>query len=149
MANATYFADSDPAPSAPPDGFNGFLTRQQWRGVVDFSQAVGARIVTSLRDKPGHPRCGRRLATGPGAPLPRFYPLVGGTIAAAEFMNEPNLTTIGGAPAGYDAGRYGRDSNCLHSFVKENFPEMIVLGPGATGDAPRFRTFSLHPAPAA
>src|SRR5712672_2943653 len=50
-------------------------------------------------------------------------------------MNEPNLTTIGGAPAGYDAGRYGRDFKLFHSFVKENFPEMIVLGPGATGDA--------------
>src|SRR5712672_4680378 len=50
-------------------------------------------------------------------------------------MNEPNLTTIGGAPAGYDAGRYGRDFKLFHSFVKENFPGMIVLGPGATGDA--------------
>src|ERR1700675_262180 len=38
-ANATYFADSDSAPSAPPPGFNGVLSRQQWRGVLNFSQA--------------------------------------------------------------------------------------------------------------
>src|SRR5713226_4515449 len=46
-ANATYFADSDPAPSAPPPGFNEILTQQQWQGVVSFSQEVGAQIVTS------------------------------------------------------------------------------------------------------
>ena len=134
-ANATYFADSDPAPSAPPDGFNGVLTRQQWRGVVDFSQAVGARIVTSFAISPG-----TRDAAGVWQPdqARRFLAYtrsVGGSIAAAEFMNEPNLTTIGGAPAGYDAGGYGRDFKLFRSFVKENFPGMIVLGPGAAGDA--------------
>jgi hypothetical protein len=134
-ANATYFADSDPAPSAPPDGFNGVLTRQQWRGVVDFSQAVGARIVTSFAISPG-----TRDAAGVWQPdqARRFLAYtraVGGTIAAAEFMNEPDLTAIGGAPAGYDAGGYGRDFKLFRSFVKENFPGMIVLGPGAGGDA--------------
>lgn len=34
---------------------------------------------------------------------------IGGSFAAAEFMNEPNLATMGGAPAGYDANAYGRD----------------------------------------
>jgi hypothetical protein len=134
-ANATYFADSDPAPSAPPDGFNGVLTRQQWRGAVDFSQAVGARIVTSFAISPG-----TRDAAGVWQPdqARRFLAYtraVGGTIAAAEFMNEPNLTAIGGAPAGYDADGYGRDFKVFRSFVKENVPEMIVLGHGAIGDA--------------
>src|SRR3979490_472338 len=52
-ANTTYFPDSDTVPSAPPDGFSGILTYQQWRGVVDFSQAVGAQIVTSFAISPG------------------------------------------------------------------------------------------------
>jgi len=47
-ANSTYFADSDHAPPDPPAGFNGVLTRPQWRGAVDFAQAVDARIVTSF-----------------------------------------------------------------------------------------------------
>src|SRR5215831_14093586 len=35
-ANTTWFQDSDdPAPTAPPVGFKGTLTRQQWKGVVD------------------------------------------------------------------------------------------------------------------
>jgi hypothetical protein len=59
---------------------------------------------------------------------------IGGTIAAVEFMNEPNLAEMGGAPAGYDAARYGRDFKVFRSFVKENFPEIKVLGPGAVGE---------------
>ena len=133
-ANATYFADSDSAPSAPPAGFNGILTRQQWRGVVNFSQAVGAQIVTSFAISPG-----TRDAAGVWAPdqarhFLAFSRSVGGTIAAAEFMNEPNLAVMGGAPAGYDAAGYGRDFKVFHSFLKENFPEILVLGAGAVGE---------------
>src|ERR1035438_5321037 len=40
-ANTTYFQNSDdPAPATPPKGFNGVLTRKQWKGVVGFSHAV-------------------------------------------------------------------------------------------------------------
>jgi len=48
-ANSVYFHDSeDPLPPAPPAGFNNILTRQQWKGAVDFARAVNARIVTSF-----------------------------------------------------------------------------------------------------
>jgi hypothetical protein len=133
-ANATYFADSDTAPSAPPAGFNGALTRQQWRGVIDFAQAVGARIVTSFAISPG-----TRDAAGAWTPdqarrLLDYTRSVGGSIAAVEFMNEPNLAAIGGAAVGYDAAGYGRDFKLFHSFVKEEFPEIAVLGPGTIGE---------------
>src|ERR1700694_1004495 len=133
-ANATYFADTDLAPSAPPPGFNGVLSRQQWRGVVDFSQAVGAQIVTSFAVSPG-----TRNAAGVWLPdqarrfLAYTYSL-GGRVAAAEFMNEPNLGTTRVAQAGHDAAAYRRDFKIFRSFVKNNFPEMIVLGPGTVGE---------------
>jgi Glycosyl hydrolase family 79, N-terminal domain len=134
-ANATYFADSDPAPSAPPPGFNGVLSRQQWRGVVDFSQAVGARIVTSFAVSPG-----TRDAAGVWLPdqARRFLTYtyaVGGHVAAAEFMNEPNVSVNGGTPAGDNAAAYARDFTIFRSLVKQNFPEMLVLGPGTAGEA--------------
>jgi hypothetical protein len=134
-ANATYFADSDPAPSVPPAGFNAILTRQQWRGVIDFSQAVGARVVTSFAIS-----AGSRDATGVWQPdqtrrLLDYTSSAGGSIAAAEFMNEPNLAAMGGAPAGYDAQQYGRDFKIFHSFAKKQFPQMMVLGPGTVGEA--------------
>jgi len=48
-ANSTYFHDSDDAaPATPPVGFNGVLTRKQWRGVIDFASAVNAELVSSF-----------------------------------------------------------------------------------------------------
>jgi len=47
-ANSTFFAGSDGMPPRPPDGYKGVLTRAQWNGVIDFSKAVDAPIVTSF-----------------------------------------------------------------------------------------------------
>jgi Glycosyl hydrolase family 79, N-terminal domain len=131
-ANATYFADSDTAPSVPPPGFNGVLTRQQWRGVVDFSQAVGAPIVTSFAVSPG-----TRDATGAWTPeqashLLAYTASIGGHIAAAEFMNEPNVATAG-VTASDDAAAYGRDFKNFRSLMKQQAPEVLILGPGMAG----------------
>ena len=49
-ANTVYFHDADtPPPAEPPKGFRGVLTRQQWRGVIDFSRAVDAKLVLFQR----------------------------------------------------------------------------------------------------
>jgi hypothetical protein len=133
-ANATWFADSDVAPSAPPAGFNGVLTRQQWRGVVDFSHAVGTRIVTSFAVSPGTHDAAGVWTPDQARRLLDYTRSVGGSIAAAEFMNEPNLAAIGTAPVAYDTTEYGRDFKLFHSFVKKEFPEIMVLGPGTIGD---------------
>ena len=47
-ANTTYFADTDTPPKDPPQGFAGVLTRTQWKGVIDFSKAVDAPVITSF-----------------------------------------------------------------------------------------------------
>jgi hypothetical protein len=52
-ANTMYFADADPAPSSPPTGFSGVLSRERWKGVVDFAAATDAKIVTSMTVSPG------------------------------------------------------------------------------------------------
>lgn len=133
-ANSTYFSDSDDAPSAPSAGFNGTLTRQQWRGVVEFSQSVDARIVISFAVG-----LGTRDAAGVWKPdqagrLLTYTRSIGGRIAAAEFMNEPNLAEMGGAPAGYDAAAYGRDFRLFQAFMKQTTPETMILGPGTVGE---------------
>jgi hypothetical protein len=135
-ANSTYFSDTENPPSALPAGFNGVLTREQWRDVVDFSQTVDAKLVTSFAIS-----AGSRDAAGVWTPdqarrLLAYTGFLGGSIAAAEFMNEPDLPAIGGAPAGYDAAAYGRDFKIFRSFVRQTAPEMMVLGPGAAGEAP-------------
>ena len=59
---------------------------------------------------------------------------LGGDIAAAEFMNEPNMAAMGGAPAGYDAAAYGRDFKIFHAFAKQAAADMQILGPGSVGE---------------
>ena len=133
-ANTTYFADSDQAPSLPPSGFKGVLTRRQWLGVVGFAKSVDAKIATSFAIS-----AGTRDAHGVWLPdqarsLLAYTHAIGGKVAAAEFMNEPNLTAIGGTPEGYDAKAYGRDFELFHALMKRTSPETIILGPGAAGE---------------
>jgi hypothetical protein len=135
-ANSTYFSDREPAPSTPPVGFNGILTRGQWRDVVDFSKAADAKIVTSFAISPATRDAAGVWTSDQAARLLAYTRFLGGSIVAAEFMNEPDLPAIGGAPAGYDAAAYGRDFKIFRSFVKQTAPEVMVLGPGAAGEAP-------------
>jgi hypothetical protein len=133
-ANATYFADRD-STSRPPPGYDGVLSREQWRGVVDFSKAVGATIVTSFavsagtRDAAGvwFPDQARRLLT--------YTQTIGGRIVAAEFMNEPNVAASGGTAASDDLASYARDFRAFVALMKESFPEILILGPGTVGEA--------------
>jgi hypothetical protein len=134
-ANTTHFSDSEAARAAPPPGFKAVLTRQQWREVIDFSQAVDARIVISFavglgnRDKAGI------WTSDQARQLLDYTRMAGGSIAAAEFMNEPNLVAIGGLPAEYDSAAYERDFKVFHAFVKQAVPEMMILGPGTINEA--------------
>jgi heparanase 1 len=132
-ANTTFFADQDDAPAVAPAGFGGVLTRPQWRNVVDFAQAVDAGIVTSFAISPGT-RDARGIWTPDQAQhLLAFTSAIGGKIVAAEFMNEPDLATMGGAPAGYDAAAYGRDFKLFRSVIKRATPDTMILGLGAVG----------------
>ncbi len=134
-ANTTYFYDANgAAPTTPPKGFSGVLTRKQWKGVIDFSHAVNARIITSFATSPG-----TRDPSGVWTPdqarqFLSYTKSVGGDIAAAEFMNEPTAAAMGGAPKGYDAAAYARDIGVFRPFLKQTAPDVIFLGPGSVGE---------------
>ncbi|UWU78949.1 hypothetical protein N2603_10975 [Bradyrhizobium huanghuaihaiense] len=143
-ANATYVADTESAPSAPPAGFNTVLSRAQWRGVVDFARAADAEIVTSFAISPGS-----RDANGVWMPdqaqrLIDATRSLGGRIAAAEFMNEPTLAANNDAPPGYDAEAYGRDFRIFRAWIRRSSPETLILGPGSVGDSPSPSAPGLH-----
>jgi hypothetical protein len=134
-ANTTYFHDSDtPPPSKPPEGFSGVLTRKQWKGVIDFSKAVDAPIVTSFAVSPGV-----RDADGIWTPVEAkkifaYTKAAGSSIAAAEMFNEPSFASLGGVPKGYNAETYGKDFKAFHAYVSQAAPKMTVLGPGSIGE---------------
>jgi heparanase 1 len=134
-ANTTYFQDTPgPAMEKPPQGFNGVLTREEWKGVVDFARAANAKLVTSVAISSG-----ARNADGAWTPVQArkvfsYTKSMGGEIAAAEFMNEPTIPVIGGAPKGYDAKSYAADVREFRAFLKANSPETILAGPGSTAE---------------
>ena len=66
--------------------------------------------------------------------LLRFTRSTGGNVAAVEFMNEPDLAAIGGAPPGYDAHAYAKDFRIFLSFMKQAAPETMILGPGTVSE---------------
>jgi hypothetical protein len=137
-ANTTYFQDAD---EAPPAGFNGMLTRGEWKGVVEFARAVDARIVTSFATSSGTRDEAGVWTAGQARQLVAYTRELGGSIAAAEFMNEPTFAEIGGAPQGYDAAAFARDIEVFRAFARQAAPEMKILGPGSVGEG-----ISLAPA---
>jgi heparanase len=134
-ANSVYFHDSDdPAPAAPPAGFQGVLTRAQWKGVVDFARAVNAKLVTSFAVS-----AGVRDASGVWTPdqagrVIAYTRTVGGDIAGAELFNEPTIPSAGGAPRGYDAAAFARDFAVFRAFARQAAPRMLLAGPGSAGE---------------
>lgn len=130
-ANSIYFADSDTPPAQPPTGFKNILTRAQWRGVVDFARAVDARIITSFAISPGVRDAEGKWTDDQARRWLAYTRSIGGDIAAAEFMNEPSIAGISGAPKGYDAAAYGRDFRIFRQFMTREAPGILVLGPGS------------------
>jgi heparanase 1 len=136
-ANSAYFQDSEnAAPTNAPSGFSGVLTRAEWKGVIDFSRAVNAEIVTSVATGPGSRDAQGVWTSDQARQLFEFTKSAGGRIAASEFMNEPTYAAMGGAPKGYDAASFGRDVAVFRTFLQKTTPDTLFLGPGSVGEGP-------------
>lgn len=134
-ANSTYFQDNDaPRLKTPPKGFKGVLTRSEWKGVVNFSRAVGVRIVTSVAISPGTRNAKGVWTSSQAEKLFDYTRSIGGSIAASAFMNEPTFPGPGDAPAGYDAADFARDVKIFKPFLHKEWPHAVFLGPGGVGE---------------
>jgi len=135
-ANSVYFADSDSPPATVPAGFSGVLTRKEWKGVIDFVQAVNGKLATSFATSVGTRDAEGVWTTKEAGDWLAYTKSVGGQIAAAEFMNEPTYAAMGGAPKAYNAADYARDIAVFGPWLKKNSPGTIFLGPGSVGEGP-------------
>ncbi|MET1754960.1 hypothetical protein ABVV53_05735 [Novosphingobium sp. RD2P27] len=129
-ANATWFADADQAPQKVPAGFDTVLTRDQWRGVVDFAKAVDGKIVTSVATSPGTRNAKGEWQPDTAARLFDYTRSIGGEIAATEFANEPNMLWLTQPPAGYTGEAYRRDYARFAGWLREASPNTALLAPG-------------------
>lgn len=133
--NMTFFQNDDkPALAKAPKGFDGVLTRAQWKGVVEFSRAVDAKIFTSVAISSG-----TRDADGIWTPAQAkaefdYTKSLGGSIAAVEFMTEPAFPVKAGLPAGYGAVEFGRDVKLFKTFLRQESPSTLFFGPDGIGE---------------
>ncbi len=137
-ANKTFFDEKGITTGAgtpevkPPEGFDGVLTAEQWKGVGDFADAVDGEITTSFAS-------GDAVRDPSGAWLPdqarallEFSERNDIPLAGAELFNETNFGI--GLPEGYDAQDFIRDSATFQELVDEVDPDLLVVGPGSADD---------------
>lgn len=131
-ANAIYFQDNDePKMAKAPAGFVNVLTRNEWKGVIDFIKATDSKLVTSftvsngVRDAQGvwTPKEAQKIAD--------YTKSLGGSIAAAELFNEPTMPTAGGdMNKNYNVRDFAKDEAVFYSWARKEVPDMLIAGPG-------------------
>ncbi|MGE3693580.1 MAG: hypothetical protein AB7F98_19570 [Novosphingobium sp.] len=133
-ANFTYLEADGEKLEKPPEGYEQILTRDQWRGVIDFARAADAKLGVSYA-----------VSTGPRGPdgawktdqAQRLHDLTtqsGGEIAWSEFINEPNAASMGHLPQGYSTEDYTRDLRIFREWAAKSAPGMTIVGPGGVGE---------------
>lgn len=134
-ANTVFFQDdANPPLKRPPEGFDQVLTRAEWKGVIDFARAVGAQIVTSFAISSGTRGPDGVWTPAQARALLQYTRALHGRVAAVEFMNEPTIAAMHGAPKDYDAAKFARDVAVFRSFLREQAPGTLLLGPGGVAE---------------
>jgi heparanase len=134
-ANSAFFQDTDAVEAGPtPSGYQSVLTRAQWAGVIAFTRAVDAKLVTSFAISSGVRDAEGIWTPAQAKSLVAYTKSIGGTITAAELFNEPTIAASGGAPEGYNAATYVRDEAAFRTFVQASAPDMSIVGPGSVGE---------------
>lgn len=133
-ATKTYYDFEGVTGGRVPDGYSSVLTGEQWIGVLDFAAYVGAKLLVSVSNCAGDHPNGGPLDLTQAKKIFDFSHQHGRDIDAVEFMNEPNMLELSGAPQGYTAADYARDQDILYRWVRANYPNCLLVGPCTTGD---------------
>ncbi len=133
-ATKTYYDLDGTTGGKAPEGYANVLTKEQWLGVLDFVSYVGAKLLISVSNCAGDHPDGGPLDLTQAKKIFDFSHRHGVDIDAIEFMNEPNMMEMSGAPKGYTAADYARDQDILYGWVRANYPHCLLVGPCTTGD---------------
>ena len=132
-ATKTYYDFDGKTDGKAPRGYQSVLTKEQWIGVLDFVRAVNGKLLISVSNCEGDHPNGGPLDLAQTKKIFDFSHEYGVDIDAAEFMNEPNMLEMSGAPKGYTAADYARDQDIFNAWVKEHYPNCLLVGPCTTG----------------
>lgn len=133
-ATKTYYDFEGTTGGKAPDGYQSVLTKEQWIGVLDFVKAVNGKLLVSVSNCAGDHPNGGALDLTQTKKLFDFSHEYGVDIDAAEFMNEPNMLEMSGAPKGYTAEYFVRDQDIFNGWVREHYPNCLLVGPCSLGD---------------
>lgn len=133
-ATKTYYDFDGSAKGKAPEGYASVLTREQWIGVLDFVTCVGGKLLISVSNCAGDHPDGGPLSLTQAKKIFQLSHEYGVDIDAVEFMNEPNMMELSGAPSGYTPADYARDQDILFGWVREHYPDCLLVGPCTTGD---------------
>ncbi|MBP3645817.1 MAG: beta-glucuronidase [Clostridia bacterium] len=141
-ANKTYYDFDGHTGGKVPEGFQNLLTRQQWLNLLDFVRAIDGKLLVSVANCPGIHAAKEPWPADQAELLFRTSKEYGVPIAAAEFTNEPNMMAMSGLPQGYTAEDHARDHDIFARWLKENYPECLMVGPCTCGDVAMFGEMS-------
>lgn len=144
-ATKTYYDFDGSTNGVAPAGYQSVLTKQQWIGVLDFCKAINAKLLVSVNNCEGLHKANEPWHPTQAKLLFETAKEHGVAIEAAEFMNEPNMLAFSGAPMGYTAKDYVRDQDLFIKWVRENYPEVLLVGPCTVAmEASREEGFELN-----
>ncbi len=133
-ATKTYYDfDGEYADGRVPEGYLNVLTKEQWIGVLDFVRDCGLKLKISLANCPGLHSADEPWPSTEAEKIFKLSKDYGVPILAAEFANEPNMMEDTGFPKGYTAEHYRRDADLFGKWLKENYPECLLVGPSDVG----------------
>ena len=132
-ATKTYYDFDGECDGKAPEGYQSVLTREQWTNIINFVKAIDAKLLVSASNCAGDHKDGGPLDLTQIKKLFALTEELGGKIDAFEFMNEPNMLQVSGAPLGYNFEDYVRDQDIANKWVRENHPECLIVGPCNTG----------------
>lgn len=128
-ATKTYYDFDDSTNGKVPKGYQSILTRDEWIGVLEFVKHINGKLLISLSNCEGDHPNGGSIDLKQAKKIFEFSHNYGVDIDAIEFMNEPNILTMSGAPIGYTVSDYARDADIINSWVRRNYPNCLIVGP--------------------
>ena len=132
-ATKTYydFEDKYPAGSAP-EGYQNVLKKHQWINLLNFVKAVDGKLMISLANCEGLHSAEEPWNPSQAELIFALSKEQGVPVEAVEFVNEPNMLEMTGFPKDYKAEHFRRDQDIFHKWVRENYPECLIVGPSDT-----------------
>ena len=132
-ATKTYYDFEGTTNGIAPEGYQSVLTKEQWLGLLDFVRAVDGKLLISVANCEGIHSAHEPWNSSQAEKIFQISQEYGVPIAAAEFMNEPNLLSGSGAPDGYTFDDFIRDQDIFNAWLHKNYPDVLAVGPSSVG----------------